>query len=88
MLGFSLGEFLLVAVVIIIFTDPKDLPEITRKCARFFRKVKSLGNEFTDVINKEFAEPKGYIKDLSGQMQKTYDISDMKKETPPKGEGE
>ena len=78
MLGFSFGELLLVAIVAIIFTDPKDLPEFARRAVRFIRKIKSFGNEFTSVINKEFAEPKSYIKDLNGQMQKTYDLSDLR----------
>ncbi len=83
MFGFSWGEILLVVIVIIIFTDPKDLPEFSRRAVRFIRKIKSFGNEFTGVISKEFTEPKSYIKDLHGQMQKTYDISDIKPSTPP-----
>ncbi len=79
MLGFSWGEIILVAIVVIIFTDPKDLPELTRKAARFIKKLKSYTREFTDVINKELAEPQSYIKDLKGEMKPTYDISDLTK---------
>ena len=78
MFGFSWGEIILVAVVIIIFTDPIDLPELSRKAARFIKKIKSFTREFTDVVNKELAEPKTYIKDLQGEMKPTYDISDLK----------
>ena len=80
MLGFSWGELLLVAIVIIVFTDPKDLPMFARKAASFMRKMKSFTREFTDVINKELVEPKSYIKDLKGEIQPTYDISDLKKD--------
>ena len=82
MFGFSWGEILFVAIIVIIFTDPKDLPAFARKAASFVRKVRAFGNEFTSVINKELAEPKSYIQDLNGDMQKTYDISDWK--APPK----
>ena len=88
MFGFSWGEIILVAVAIIIFTDPKDLPEFARKAARFVRKVKSFGNEFTSVFNKELVEPKSYIQDLKGEMQPTYDLTDLKIPAPAKKEGE
>ena len=78
MLGFSWGELLLVAIVIIIFTKPEDLPGFARKAADLVKKLKSFTREFTDVINKELVEPKSYIKDLKGEIQPTYDISDLK----------
>jgi len=78
MFGFSPAELLFTAVVIIIFTDPKDLPALSRKAAAFIKKIRSFTREFTDVVNKELVEPKSYIKDLKGEMQKTYDIDELK----------
>lgn len=73
----SWGELLLIAVVAIIFVKPEDLPGLARSAAGLVKKLKSMSREFTEVFTKELAEPKGYIKDLKGQMQKTYDISDL-----------
>lgn len=78
MFGLSWAEILLIAIVIIICVDPKDIPGVMRKLAEFTRKFKSFSREFTDVFTGEIDDSKGFIKDLKGQMQKTYDISDLK----------
>lgn len=78
MLGFSWGELLIVFVVVIVFVDPKDIPSLARNAADLVKKFRSISREFTDILTKEVEEPKKYIKDLNGNMQETYDLSDLK----------
>ena len=78
MFGIDFAELLVIIAVIIIFTDPKDIPALARNFARFVKKVKSLSNEFNSILHTESLEPKQYIKDLKGKNQPTYDLSDLK----------
>ena len=71
MFGISWSELLVIFIVVIIFVDPKDIPALARHVADFIKKLKSISNDFSTVINKELVDPKKYIKDLNGKLQET-----------------
>jgi Tat protein translocase TatB subunit len=79
MLGIGWSELLLIAVAIIIFTDPKDLPKLMKDLGGFIRKARDFGKEITDVINKDLTETNKYIKDINGEIQKTFEVPEVKK---------
>ncbi|MDR0746884.1 MAG: Sec-independent protein translocase protein TatB [Helicobacteraceae bacterium] len=53
MFGIGFGEFLLVAVVAIVFLGPEKLPDAMVKCARFFRQVKKSLSEAKTAFDQE-----------------------------------
>jgi sec-independent protein translocase protein TatB len=79
MLGIGWSELLMIAVVIIIFTDPKDLPSLMRNLGSMARKAREFAKEFTDIVNKELSDTNKYIKDINGEIQQTFDVPESKK---------
>lgn len=79
MFGIGWSELLIIAVAIIIFVDPKDLPDLMRNLAKAYKSVRDTGKEFTDIINNELDGTKKYIKDLNGEVQETFQVPQIKK---------
>lgn len=77
MFGISFSELLIIAFAALLIIGPKDLPMVLRKVGKAVGKIKKLGDEFMDALNTEIDQPKKYIKDLDGNLQKTYDIEDL-----------
>jgi len=77
MFGIGLFEFLIIAIVLIVFIKPKDLPVILNKLGHFVAKVKSLVKDITstitDVAETEKSE-ENKITDLDGKPQPTYKV--------------
>ena len=47
--GFS--EIILIGIVALLVTDPKDLPDIMFKAGRFFRQFKIIMSRITDTVS-------------------------------------
>jgi Tat protein translocase TatB subunit len=47
-IGFS--EIILIAIVALLVTDPKDLPDIMFKAGRFFRQFKTIMNRVSNTV--------------------------------------
>jgi Tat protein translocase TatB subunit len=89
MFGLSWSELVVVAVVGILLIDPKDLPGIIRKFKEIVAQIKQIGHELTSSIKEidEIKDLKAEVKklnediktiiDLEGNVQRTYDISDV-----------
>jgi len=83
MFDLSLAEVVIIAVVALIVIRPEDLPVIMRSIGKFFKKMKKMGREFTEMfddISSDVGDIKQGVKeiiDLDGNVQKTYDISDI-----------
>ena len=66
MFGFSLAELIIVLIIIIIFVNPKDLPEIAHFLGRAYYRIRKFFNE----IKKQFSE-----------VEKEIGFDDLKYET-------
>lgn len=53
-IGFS--EIVLIAIVALLVTDPKDLPNIMFKAGRFFRKIKIISGRVTNTVSEVMHE--------------------------------
>lgn len=80
MFGISFSELIIIAFAALLIIGPKDLPMVLRKVGKVVGKIKRMGEEFMDALNAEIDQPKKYIKDLNGNLQKTYDIEDLIKQ--------
>ncbi len=74
MLGIGWMEALVIAMAVVIFVHPKDLPDFIRTIAGFVRQIRSLGKEFTDIVNNELGGTKKFIKDINGEIQQTFEV--------------
>ena len=79
MFGIGWSEFLLIAVVLVVCVDPKDIPDLFKNITGFIKKFKDTANEFKDLLTKELGDTNKYIKDLNGEIQKTFDVPEIKK---------
>jgi sec-independent protein translocase protein TatB len=89
MFDFSFSELLVVGVVGLVVLGPEELPVIIRNCKKIITQVKEVGKEFTDSIMemdelkdlkeeaRKLNEDIKTIVDLDGNVQRTYDISDI-----------
>jgi Sec-independent protein translocase protein TatA len=73
MFGISFPEFLVVAVMLIAITKPKDIPEIARRLAKLFYKAKNILAHSKMEINK-------VGKDLGLEEIKTEALAEIEKE--------
>lgn len=108
MLDFSMAETTLTAVVALLLIGPKELPGVLRAMRNLSRKSKQVFKQFSDTlleieeigglkneVNKLNDDIKKIV-DLNGNLQETYDISDIMpeiekaklKNEPPKEEEE
>jgi len=83
MFDISLSEIGFVLIIAILIFKPEDWPEIVRSISKIINKIKNLysdiTNEFKQTINDldEQGDIKSQITDLNGELQNTYDISDL-----------
>jgi sec-independent protein translocase protein TatB len=92
MLDFSFGELALIALVALLVVGPKDLPVVLRTVGRWVGQCKGIADEFKEgfksaMQDSEFSElhssvnelrqQGNYIRDLQGNLQRTYDIPDF-----------
>ena len=89
MLGFSLSELLLIAVVGIVVIGPKDLPIVIRHVAKLLRDLRSLYDglkghmdEFVkeagmDDLHKDLQKNMSTIIDLEGKPQQAFDVKEL-----------
>lgn len=83
MFDLSFAEIFFVIIVTLLVCKPEDIPVIVRNVTQFFEAIKSycseLSKELTD-IKKDVDirdEVTGHIRDLEGNLQKTYDVSEL-----------
>jgi sec-independent protein translocase protein TatB len=89
MFDLSWSELMVVGVVGLVVIGPEELPAIVRNCKKIMAQIKQVSKEFTDSITEmdEFKDLKEEAKklnediktivDLDGNVQRTYDISDI-----------
>jgi Sec-independent protein translocase protein TatA len=51
MFGLSVGEILLLIVVMVVFIKPEDLPAIVRQLGRMYGQLMQIYRTFMDEIN-------------------------------------
>ena len=66
-------EYLFIAILIIIFVGPKDLPSVIRTFGKYFGKLKMFTREFKSSIN-EFAKESG-VDDVKSSIEKAKPIN-------------
>ena len=80
MFGISWAEFAIIAMFALIILGPKDFPLLLKNLGVMAKKLRAFVDEFVGDINKEVGDAKGFIKDLDGNAQPTYEIDeDLKK---------
>lgn len=89
MFDFSWAELSVVALVGLLILGPKELQEIIRNIKKITAKVREIGREFAASLTglEEVSDLKNEVKkvnddikrivDLEGNLQDTYDISDL-----------
>ena len=89
MLGFSVWELLLIAVVGIVVLDPKDLPIVIRHAAKFLQEMRALYSglkghmdEFVkeagmDDLHRDLQKNMTTIIDLDGKPQQAFDVKEL-----------
>ena len=65
MFDFSSGELLLIALAVLIFIKPKDLPVVLRTVGQWTGKIRRMAGEFQDQFREAMREA---------------EVSDLKKE--------
>ena len=78
MLSFGWSEIALVAVVIIIFIGPKEIPNFLRQINFFSKSLKKASRQFKNTLN-DLADDS----DLNDVKQSINTISDIKKNFDP-----
>lgn len=73
MFDFSSGELLLIAVAILVFVKPKDLPAVLRTIGQWTGKVRRMAGEFQDQFREamreaEMADIKRDIEESTGKI--------------------
>jgi sec-independent protein translocase protein TatB len=66
-------EYIFIAILLIIFVAPKDLPSLIRGMGRVFGKIKKLAQEFKTMIN-DLAKETG-IDDIEKTVNKAKPIN-------------
>jgi len=89
MFDLAWSEIILVAVVGLLVIGPKEIPTVIRFCKNTLHKLRSLSKEVTDSFKEldpiddlkketeKLNEDIRYIVDLEGNLQPTYDLSDV-----------
>ena len=52
MFGFSISHLILIAIVVLIFVGPKQLPEVARTIAKLLRDLRGFSDDFTSTLNQ------------------------------------
>lgn len=78
MFGISLAELVVIFLIIAIFVNPKDLPEIARFMAKCYHKIKKIITE----IKKNFAETQKEIglEEIKQEFNKALVDEELKEE--------
>lgn len=63
-IGFA--EMLLIAVIVIIFVGPKDLPRLMRTVSEFMTKARAMGQEFKGAFDEMSSELE--MADIRGEI--------------------
>jgi Sec-independent protein translocase protein TatA len=80
MFGISGWEFLLIAVVMLIFVKTEDIPEIAKQIGLFFRKMRVLFFDVKSSISRELdldGVKKHTVIDINGEPRKAYDVMEV-----------
>lgn len=93
MFELSFAEILLILIVGLVVIGPKDLPKVIKSVREFIVKAKKMAHEFSqevlkideiknihDDLKQEVEKVNNDIKmivDMDGNLQPTYDISDL-----------
>lgn len=85
MLDFGWQEFLVVAIVTVLFVGPKELPRVFRTITGLMRKARSMAGEFHRAMDEMAREAD--LQDIKKEVTKVKDgTSDWKREIDPTGE--
>src|SRR5215467_7231306 len=73
MFDFSSGELLLIALAVLIFIKPKDLPVVLRTVGQWTGKIRRMAGEFQDQFREamreaEMADIKKDIEEATGKI--------------------
>ncbi len=89
MLGLSFTEIALILVVAFLILGPKELPNVIRALSQFMRQCREVIDECKAQLDgladdsgikelkSSFEKEKTYIRDQYGNLQETYDLSDI-----------
>ncbi len=83
MLNVGFSELMLVAGIALVAIGPKELPAVMRHAMKFFRELKSIGDDVKRQMH-EVVKESGLddmnattIIDMEGRKQQAYDVSEL-----------
>jgi len=96
MFDFAWSEMIVVAIVGLLILGPEELPTIVRSVRKGINKLKTMASDFSSSVldDEHMTDLKGEARkinediktiiDLEGNIQPTYDISDIVDDTKKK----
>lgn len=90
MFDLSFAEIVIIAVVALVVIKPEDFPVVMKAAGGFLRKIKNIAGDFMgifDDITSDSSDKESKtrnIVDLDGNIQKTYDVSELAELTKKK----
>lgn len=73
MFGIGWTEFIVIAIIALLFVGPKHLPEMMQKLGRIVAELKSASRELREQLEAETRDiesPKDIVRDLGRELQK------------------
>lgn len=78
MFEFSLSELLLIAVAVLIFIKPEDLPKMLRSLGKIAGKIRAYSNEITALFDeKKLNDSITKVMGDDGKMHIAYDVNEL-----------
>ena len=66
MFGLGFTEIVFVFLVFILLFGPDEVPNIAKKCGKFYRNITNMKDEINDSVNKEINEYPNSINKILG----------------------
>ena len=80
MFGLSFIEVVAIAVIILIFVGPRQLPEVTRTIARFMNEFKRTTAQFSESFYSIQSEVSKTLDDTRDKLQEQVGLKDLQGE--------
>ena len=77
MFDIGMGEVIVVLLIILLVTDPRDIPRIMKNIHTYYRKLRHIRDESHTFINSITAEEPKTIVGNDGKTYRAYDIQDL-----------
>lgn len=77
MFNIGFGEMLIIGVIVLLFFDPRELPELSRKLGKIFGDLKRASNEVTSHFNDVTDLTKKRIMEQREEIRSQVDLKEI-----------